>query len=83
MHTLPLLKEELEHEYQTTRRFMRLFPEGQNEFRPHEKSMKLMSLATHLAEIFGWPHTILNTEVLDFGKGDLILDRRFFARMGK
>lgn len=70
MNTLPLLKEELEHEYQTTRRFMLLFPEGQDDFRPHEKSMKLMPLATHLAEIFGWTDTILKTEVLDFGTGD-------------
>jgi hypothetical protein len=32
--------------------------------------MKMLPLATHIAEIFEWPNTMLNTSELDFGSGD-------------
>lgn len=70
MDTLSQLKSELEGEFQTTKKFIDLFPEGKNDYAPHEKSMKLMPLATHLVEVFEWPNTILNTSELDFGKGE-------------
>lgn len=70
MNTLNLLKQEFQHEFETTKKFIEQFPEGQNEYSPHEKSMKLMPLATHIVEIFAWPETIINTTELDFGKGD-------------
>ncbi|WP_228424922.1 hypothetical protein [Chryseobacterium culicis] len=70
MDTLSQLKSELEGEFQTTKKFIELFPEGKNDFAPHEKSMKMMPLATHLVEVFEWPNTILNTSELDFGKGE-------------
>lgn len=70
MDTIKQLEEELTQEYQTTKNFFESFPEGKNEYAPHEKSMKMMPLATHIAEVFGWPEFILKTEVLDFGKGD-------------
>ncbi|WP_419869317.1 DinB family protein [Chryseobacterium sp. CT-SW4] len=69
MDTLSQLKSELENEYHITKSFMELFPEGKNEYAPHEKSMKMMPLATHIVEIFGWPAIILPTSELDFGKG--------------
>lgn len=68
METLPQLKEELANEYQITKNFIALFPEGKNEYVPHEKSMKMMRLATHLVEVFEWPSTILKTSELDFAK---------------
>ena len=70
METLQNLKDELRQEYETTKKFVENFPEGKNEYAPHEKSMKLMPLATHIVEILGWPETILNTEKLDFAAGD-------------
>ncbi|MDR6548732.1 putative damage-inducible protein DinB [Chryseobacterium rhizosphaerae] len=69
MDTLSQLKSELEGEFQTTKKFIELFPEGKNDYAPHEKSMKMMPLATHLVEVFEWPNTILNTSELDFAKG--------------
>ena len=66
METLQNLKDELTQEYETTKKFIENFPEGKNEYAPHEKSMKLMPLATHIVEILGWPETILKTEKLDF-----------------
>lgn len=70
METLPNLKNELRQEYETTKKFLSLYPEGNNDYAPHDKSMKMMPLATHLAEIFGWPHFMMTTENLDFASGD-------------
>lgn len=70
MNTLPLLQEELKQEYETTKKFLELFPEGKNDYAPHEKNMKLMPLAIHIAEIFGWPEYMMKTEKLDFAAGD-------------
>ena len=72
MDTLPLLKKEFQHEYEITKRFFDIFPDGKNEYAPHEKSMKLMLLATHIAEIFGWPDFMMKTEKLDFDAGDYV-----------
>ncbi|UKB83933.1 damage-inducible protein DinB [Chryseobacterium sp. MEBOG06] len=69
MDTLSQLKSELEGEFQTTKKFIDLYPEGKNDYAPHEKSMKMMPLATHLVEVFEWPNTILNTSELDFATG--------------
>ncbi len=68
MESLQLLKDELRKEYETTKKFMAIFPDGNNEYAPHEKSMKLMPLASHIADTFWWPEVILNSEVLDFVK---------------
>ena len=70
MESLAHLKKEFEDEYQTTKKFLAVFPEGKNEYAPHEKSMKLMPLATHVIEIFGWPEIVMKTEKLDFAAGD-------------
>jgi uncharacterized damage-inducible protein DinB len=70
METLPYLRKELQQEYDTTKKFLSLFPDGKNEYAPHEKSMKLMPLATHIVEIFGWPHFMLTTGKLDFESGE-------------
>ncbi|QOW11083.1 damage-inducible protein DinB [Kaistella flava (ex Peng et al. 2021)] len=70
MESLPNLRKEFDEEYETTKKFFDLYPEGKNDYRPHEKSMKMMPLATHVAEIFGWPETIMKTDKLDFAAGD-------------
>ena len=69
MDTLQQLKSELQAEYNTTKKFMDLFPDGKNDYAPHAKSMKMMPLAQHIVEVFGWPDYILKTDVLDFGEG--------------
>ncbi|MFN1218357.1 DinB family protein [Chryseobacterium kwangjuense] len=70
MDTLSQFKDELETEYETTRKFFEIYPDGLNDYAPHEKSMKMMHLATHISEIFGWADTMLKTSDLDFAKGD-------------
>lgn len=70
MNTLPLLKKEFDQEYETTKKFLAVYPEDKNDYQPHEKSMKMMTLATHVAEIFGWPDFMMKTDKLDFAAGD-------------
>lgn len=70
MESLNLLKKELQEEYQTTKKFIEKFPDNLNDYAPHEKSMKLMPLATHVVEVFAWPKTILETSFMDFAAGD-------------
>lgn len=70
MESLNILKTELEQEYHTTKKFLHNFPENLNDYAPHEKSMKLMPLATHIVEVFAWPKLILETSQMDFAAGD-------------
>ena len=70
MNTLQQLKDELTEEYQTTKKFIAEFPEGKNDYAPHEKSMKMMPLAQHIIEVFGWPSFMFKTDGLDFAEGD-------------
>lgn len=70
MESLPNLKNELKQEYETTKKFIDGFPDDKNEYSPHEKSMKMMPLATHIVEIFAWPAMILNTDGINFAEGD-------------
>lgn len=66
MEILTILKEELAAEFETTKKFVANFPAGKNDYAPHNKSMKMMDLATHIVDIFGWPDIILKTDYLDF-----------------
>lgn len=69
MDTLQQLKNELTEEYKTTQKFLEVYPEQLNDYTPHPKSMKMMPLAQHVVEVFGWPSLMLTTEILDFADG--------------
>lgn len=70
MKVIPLLQNEFEQEANTTRKFLKLIPDDQLEWRPHEKSMSLSALSIHLAEIPGWVAMMLGSSELDFQAGD-------------
>ena len=53
---------EFEHEMQTTRRLLERLPEDKATWKPHEKSMELCQLATHLATIAQWSDAIVGQE---------------------
>ena len=65
-----LLVTEWDKEVKNTRRMLERVPADKFDWKPHEKSMKLKSLAVHLAEITGWPDTIIKTDGLDFATMD-------------
>lgn len=59
---------ELEHESIGTKKMLALVPADKADWKPHEKSMKLKDLATHLADLPTWITLGLTTEELDFAK---------------
>lgn len=61
---------DLENELSTTRKMLERFPSGHNDWRPHEKSMTLGRLASHVAELPQYGTMIITTDELDFSKVD-------------
>ncbi|MBC9909317.1 DinB family protein [Chitinophaga varians] len=69
MSQIQALLKEMEQEAATTRKMLSRIPEDKYDWQPHPKSMKLLRLATHVAELPGWVTMTLNTSELDFSKG--------------
>ena len=66
MTALEALIQEFEHEIKTTRKMLTVVPADKFDWSPHEKSMKLGSLANHIAELPSWFGYVLNTDEMDF-----------------
>jgi len=62
--------EQLEQEAITTRKMLSRVPVDKFDWKPHEKSMELKRLATHVAELPTWIPMTLDTDELDFSKSD-------------
>ncbi len=60
-----LLYPDLEGELKTTRRVLERVPDGKDDWRPHEKSMTLGGLATHLAQLPGFGIAMLTSDEFD------------------
>lgn len=63
------LMNELQNEAKTTRKVLERIPAEKFDWKPHEKSMSMGVLATHIAEMFGWFPPTLEQDELDFAKG--------------
>ena len=68
MSLIPAFQKEFESEVVTTRKMLALVPNDKYNWKPHEKSMTIKSLATHLADIFCWFNFMLSSTELDFSK---------------
>lgn len=66
LQIIPLLQKEMEQESITTRKMLQRVPADKFDWKPHEKSMSLKQLATHVAELPTWVSLTLNTSELDF-----------------
>jgi uncharacterized damage-inducible protein DinB len=66
MTTIELFKRELEQEAITTRKMLSVIPDDKFDWKPHEKSMNIRTLATHIAELPSWVHMTFTTDELDF-----------------
>jgi uncharacterized damage-inducible protein DinB len=60
------LRAELDHEMALTRRVLERVPEHAFDWKPHEKSSSLGSLATHLARLPHWGADIVERSEYDF-----------------
>ena len=58
---------EFDEEIQNTRKLLACVPDGKFDYQPHEKSMKLGRLASHVAELPSWTAFTLDREVLELG----------------
>ena len=65
-----ILLAEVLQEAKATRKLLALVPFEKADFKPHEKSMTLIRLAAHVAEISGWWKECLVHDELDFSKGN-------------
>ncbi len=70
MELIPILVKEMEQEAQTTRKMLERVPNDKYDWKPHEKSMTIQRLATHIAELPGWVKMAFTTSELDFAKSD-------------
>ncbi len=68
MKILPLVQKEFEQEMASTRKMLQRVPPDRFDWKPHEKSMSMLQLTTHLAELPGWIPMALNTTEMDFAK---------------
>lgn len=70
MSIIQLLVKEMEQEAAITRKMLERVPDDKFDWKPHEKSMALLPLATHIAELPTWTSMALNTSELDFATMD-------------
>jgi uncharacterized damage-inducible protein DinB len=68
MLQITAFQQELEREALTTRKMLSIIPTEKFGLKPHEKSMTIKVLATHIADIFTWFGMVINTSELDFAK---------------
>ncbi|GAB4052062.1 DinB family protein [Spirosoma litoris] len=66
MELIPLFLTEMEQEAQTTRKMLQRIPDDKYDWKPHEKSMTIRQLATHLANLPTWVTMAFTTDGLDF-----------------
>jgi hypothetical protein len=65
MKITDLYLDELEREAASTRRTLERVPEGQNDWKPHPKSMVLGYLAALVAQMPAWIEMMVNRDELD------------------
>ena len=68
MTFIEFFKQQFIEEGTTTRKMLARVPNNQFGYKPHEKSMDMKNLVTHLADLPGWIHFTLTTDELDFQK---------------
>ena len=61
---------ELKQEAATTRKMLERLPASEFDWKPHEKSMSLSRLATHVIEMTGWVGETVTSDEIDFSTMD-------------
>lgn len=68
MTIIDFFKQQFMDEAATTRKMLSRVPDDQYNYKPHEKSMMMKNLVTHIADLPGWVHFTMTTDELDFQK---------------
>lgn len=66
MTFIEFFKQQFIEEGATTRNMLLRIPDDKFDYAPHEKSMNIKRLATHIADLPGWFHFTFTTDQLDF-----------------
>ena len=69
MSIAQMLLPEFDQEMASTRKLLQLVPDDKLDYKPHEKSMTLGRLASHVAEMPNWILTTITTDSLDLAPG--------------
>jgi uncharacterized damage-inducible protein DinB len=69
---ISLFLKEMEQEAKTTRKMLARVPDDKYDWKPHEKSMTLQRLATHIAELPAWASMAVNTDELNFERNSYV-----------
>lgn len=70
MRIQDLLIKEIDQEGAITQRMLSRVPADKWGWKPHAKSMTMLQLTTHIAELAGWPAMAMNTTGIDFATMD-------------
>ena len=65
MDPIQALQKDLKIEHEITKKFIELYPDDKNDWKPHSKSMAFLELSNHIVDIFRWPAFMMQTEFLD------------------
>jgi uncharacterized damage-inducible protein DinB len=60
---------EFDHEMATARKVIERVPEDKYDYKPHERSMSMGTLASHIADMPSWGAVGINQDSLDMGNG--------------
>lgn len=66
MNIIKIFLKEMEREAVTTRKMLERIPDDKYNWKPHEKSMTIEQLSTHIAELPTWVTMVVDTTELDF-----------------
>jgi uncharacterized damage-inducible protein DinB len=64
-----MLVPEFDQEMANTRTLLERLPDGRLDYRPHKKSLTMLELASHVANLPTWTGMTLTTEELDLDQG--------------
>ena len=70
MSRINIFLQELDREAVTTHKMLERVPNDKYDWKPHEESMSIRQLATHIAELPAWVSMALTTDELDFAKSE-------------
>jgi uncharacterized damage-inducible protein DinB len=68
MTFIEFFKQQFIEEGTTTRKMLSRIPEDRFDYKPHEKSMDMKRLTTHIADLPGWIQMTFNSDGLDFAQ---------------
>ena len=60
---------EFDEEMKNTRKILERVPEDKLDYKPHEKSMSMGRLASHVAELPGWSAKVMESDVFEVQQG--------------